>query len=288
MQVALKRPRLKKERIVQRILSLTNNYKTIAMSKLYKVRAAQLMELRKKFRKDMEIIVIKNKVASIALKQTNLSNIEDFIKEIKGQSALIFTNIDPFKLYMLLEKNKVNLPARPGDIATEDIVIPAGNTGMAPGPILSEFKEAKIPTRIDSGSIWVSKDTVVANKGDSISPKLASLLSKLGIKPVRAGLSVSIAWYDGSIYHEKDMKLDIEEYKRLIQDAYANAKALATEASYPTKETLPLIVIRCENEARSLAIGSGYISKDIIKDILTKCNNDAMILYSKLRDKGYN
>ncbi|MEM3437023.1 MAG: 50S ribosomal protein L10, partial [Nitrososphaerales archaeon] len=199
MQVALKRPRLKKERIVQRIISLTKNYRTIAMSKLYKVRAAQLMELRKKFRKDMEIIVIKNKVASIAFKQTNLSNVEDFIKEIKGQTALIFTNMDPFKLYMLLEKNKVNLPARPGDIATEDIVIPAGNTGIAPGPILSEFKEAKIPTRIDSGSIWISKDTVVANKGDSISPKLASLLSKLGIKPVRAGLSVFTAWYDGLI-----------------------------------------------------------------------------------------
>ncbi|MEM3538210.1 MAG: 50S ribosomal protein L10 [Nitrososphaerales archaeon] len=287
MQVALKRPRLKKERIVQRIISLTKNYRTIAMSKLYKVRAAQLMELRKKFRKDMEIIVIKNKVASIAFKQTNLSNVEDFIKEIKGQTALIFTNMDPFKLYMLLEKNKVNLPARPGDIATEDIVIPAGNTGIAPGPILSEFKEAKIPTRIDSGSIWISKDTVVANKGDSISPKLASLLSKLGIKPVRAGLSVFTAWYDGLIFHENDMKIDLEEYKHSIQDAYANAKALAIKASYPTKETLPPIIIKCENEARSLAISSSYISKDTIADILVKCNNEAMILYSKIRDKGY-
>ncbi|MEM3383437.1 MAG: 50S ribosomal protein L10 [Nitrososphaerales archaeon] len=287
MQVALKRPRLKKERIVQRIISLTKNYRTIAMAKLYKVRAAQLMELRKKFRKDMEIMVIKNKVASIAFKQTDLSKIEDFIKEIKGQSALIFTDMDPFKLYMLLEKNKVNLPARPGDIATEDIVIPAGNTGIAPGPILSDFKEAKIPTRIDSGSIWISKDTVVANKGDSISPKLASLLSKLGIKPVRAGLSIFTAWRDGLIFHEKDMKLDLEEYKHLIQDAYANAKALAIKASYPTKETLPPIIIKCENEARSLAITSSYISKDTIADILVKYNNEAMVLYSKVRDKGY-
>lgn len=287
MQVALKRPRAKKERFIQRILSLTKNYKTIAISKLYKVRAAQLMELRRKFRKEMEVIVVKNKVASIAFKQANLSKVEDFIKEIKDQSALIFTNIDPFKLYMLLEKNKVNLPARPGDIATEDIVIPAGNTGLAPGPVLSEFKEAKIPTRIDSGSIWVSRDTVVANKGDPISPKLASLLSKLGIKPVRAGLSVSIAWYDGLIFYEKDMKLDIDEYKRLIRDAYINAKTLAIEASYPIKEILPFIIMKYETEARYIAIASGYLSKDIIADILAKCNNEAIVLYSILRDKGY-
>jgi len=287
LQVALKRPRAKKERFIQRILSLTKNYKTIAISKLYKVRAAQLMELRRKFRKEMEVIVVKNKVASIAFKQANLSKVEDFIEEIKDQSALIFTNMDPFKLYMLLEKNKVNLPARPGDIATEDIVIPAGNTGLAPGPVLSEFKEAKIPTRIDSGSIWVSRDTVVANKGDPISPKLASLLSKLGIKPVRAGLSVSIAWYDGLIFYEKDMKLDIDEYKRLIQDAYINAKTLAIEASYPIKEILPFIIMKYETEARYIAIASGYLSKDIIADILAKCNNEAIVLYSILRDKGY-
>jgi len=287
LQVALKSPRVKKERVVQRILSLTKNHKTIAISKLYKVRATQLMELRRKFRKDMEIIVVKNKVASIALKKTDLEKAEDFIKEIKDQSALIFTNMDPFKLYMLLEKNKVNLPARPGDIATEDVVISAGNTGMAPGPVLSEFKEAKIPTRIDSGSIWVSKDTVVANKGDPISPKLASLLSRLGIKPVRAGLSVSVAWSDGLIFHEKDMKLDVDEYEHSIQDAYLNAKALALGVNYPTKETLPLIIIRYETEARSLAIAAGYLSKDVMADILVKCNNEAMILYGKLKDKGY-
>ncbi|MCP8317661.1 MAG: 50S ribosomal protein L10 [archaeon] len=287
MQVTLKSRRVEKERTIQRISSNTKNYKTIAISKLHKVRTTQLMELRRKFRKDMEIVVIKNKVASIAFKKTGLNKVEDFVNELKGQSALIFTNIDPFKLYMLLEKNKVNLPARPGDMATEDIVIPAGNTGIPPGPVLSEFKEAKIPTRIDAGSVWVSKDTIVAKEGDLILPKLASLLSRLGIKPVRAGLSVSAAWHDGFIFHEKDMILDLDEYRRSIQDAYLYAKALAIGASYPTRETLPLIIRRFEAEARSLAIASGYISKEVIVDILMKYNKEVMVLYSKLRERGY-
>ncbi len=287
MQVTLKSRRADKERTIKRILSNVKNYKTIAISNLHKVRTTQLMELRRKFRKDMEILVIKNKLASIAFKKTGLNKVENFVDELKGQSALVFTNIDPFKLYMLLEKNKVNLPARPGDMATEDILIPAGNTGIPPGPVLSEFKEAKIPTRIDSGSVWVSKDTIVAKEGDLILPKLASLLSRLGIKPVRAGLSISAAWHDGLIFREKDMMLDLDEYRHSIQDAYLYAKALAIGASYPTRETLPLIIRRYEVEARSLAIASGYPSKEVIVDILIKYNKEAMVLYSKLRDKGY-
>lgn len=287
MQVALKSRRVKKERAIQKILSNTKNYKTIAVSKLHKVRATQLMELRRKFRKDLEIMAIKNNVTSIAFKKTGLDEVENFVDELKGQIALIFTNIDPFKLYILLEKNKVNLPARPGDIATEDIFIPAGNTGIPPGPVLSEFKEAKIPTRIDSGSVWVSKDTIVAKRGELILPKLASLLSRLGIKPVRAGLSVSAAWHRGLIFHEKDLKLDLDEYRRSIQDAYLNAKALALGASYPTKESLPLIISKFEAEARSLAIASGYPSKEVMADILRKYNSETMVLYSKLRDRGY-
>lgn len=287
MQVALKSRRVKKESAIQKILSNAKKCKTIAVSKLHKVRATQLMELRRKFRKDMEIMVIKNNVASIAFGKTSLEKVENFVDELKGQSALIFTNIDPFKLDILLEKNKVNLPARPGDIATEDIFIPAGNTGIPPGPVLSEFKEAKIPTRIDSGSVWVSNDTIVAQKGDLISPKLASLLSRLGIKPVRAGLSVSAAWHDGLIFHEMDLKLDWDEYRRSIQDAHLNAISLALGASYPTRETLPSIISRLEAEARSLAIAAGYPSKEVMADILIKSYNETLVLYSKLRDRKY-
>ncbi len=287
MQVALKSRRVKKESAIQKILSNVEKCKTIAVSKLHKVRATQLMELRRKFRKDMEIMVIKNNVASIAFGKTSLEKVENFVDELKGQSALIFTNIDPFKLDILLEKNKVNLPARPGDIATEDIFIPAGNTGIPPGPVLSEFKEAKIPTRIDSGSVWVSNDTIVAQKGDLISPKLASLLSRLGIKPVRAGLSVSAAWHDGLIFHEMDLKLDWDEYRRSIQDAHLNAISLALGASYPTRETLPSIISRLEAEARSLAIAAGYPSKEVMADILIKSYNETLVLYSKLRDRKY-
>src|SRR5579875_2788685 len=128
-----------------------------------------------------------------ALQQLGIQRASEFVSRLDGQNALIFTNMNPFKLFLVLEKSKVSLPARAGDIATENIIIPSGNTGIPPGPVLSEFKEAGVPTRIESGNIFVSKDTIVARPGDSISPKLAGLLARLNLKPIKAGLSIFMA-----------------------------------------------------------------------------------------------
>ena len=121
------------------------------------------MLLRKNFRGELVMLVAKNKISAIALKRAGLQNADEFVSKLTGQNALIFTNMSPFKLYLVLEKSKVNLPARAGDVASDDIVVPAGNTGIPPGPVLSEFKEANVQTRIESGSIYVSRDSVVAS-----------------------------------------------------------------------------------------------------------------------------
>ena len=45
------------------------------------------------------------------------------------------------------------LAARGGDIASMDVVVEPKNTGIAPGPMLTEFKENGIATKIDQGTI---------------------------------------------------------------------------------------------------------------------------------------
>ena len=121
----------------------------------------------------------------------------DKFAEAYGSKVLIFTQLNPFELILFLNKNKVRVPAKGGDMATGEIMIPAGNTGLQPGPVISEFNEAKVQTRIEGGSIFIAKDTIVARKGDIISTKTASLLSKLGMKPMEAGLALSYAYDNG-------------------------------------------------------------------------------------------
>ena len=53
----------RKVKLYDELQGLAKSYNVIALSKMTKVRSAQLMAIRKKFRKDIKIITIKNKVA---------------------------------------------------------------------------------------------------------------------------------------------------------------------------------------------------------------------------------
>jgi Ribosomal protein L10 len=272
----------KKRLMYERLKEFAMQYKVIALVKMSNVRSMQLMQIRKILANDAKMIMVKNRLAVKALLETGVKGIDKLIKELEGQNLLIFTNMNPFKLQMLLDKNKVYLPAKGGDIASEDIVVPAGNTGLAPGPILSEFREAKIPTKIEEGTVWIAKDTVVAKAGETISMKLASILSKLGIKPIKAGISIYLALEDGLIYTSNDLKLNIEEYRKSLEEAYSNAIILAINAAYPTKESIGIIIAKAYTNALALALNSAYPAKEVINELLMLANAHADILAKRL------
>jgi large subunit ribosomal protein L10 len=245
------------------------------------------MAVRKVLRGNAEIIVVKNKLAKLALKKAGIKNADELLQRMTGQNALLFSKMDPFKLYLLLEKNRVSLPARAGDIAPNDIMVPAGNTGQPAGPVLSEFREAGIQTKIESGSIWVVKDSVAAKTGTEISPKLASLLSKLGIKPIRAGLSIALAYDNGLIYGADAVAIDLEKYRESLLSGYASSRALAVYIGYLTKETAPDIIAKAYREAFALAVEIGEVTTESAPAILGKAEAEAAALFAKAKEKGY-
>ena len=243
----------KKRLMYEELQRVPTEYSVIALSKMTKVRAAQLMMIRKKFRNDIKIKIIKNKVATRAFEKVKgVPGLENLSKQLEDQCALIFTNINPFKLNLIFAQNKVFLPAKGGDITTKEIFIPSGNTGITPGPVLSEFKAANVSTKIDQGTIWVSKDTLVAKPGDVISTPLASLLSKLNVKPIEAGISVNFAIAEGLQFKEQDLKLNLDEYKEELVRSFGQALALAIEAGYMTPETVKPLLVKAEQQARLL------------------------------------
>ncbi|MFN3621550.1 MAG: 50S ribosomal protein L10 [Nitrososphaerales archaeon] len=284
-KVRLEYPTRKVEALTK-LEELASRSSVISLAKLSKVRASQLMSLRKKLSGQVHFVVVKNTLAKKALKK--LKGSEDFLKLLEGQNLFIFTDMNPFKLSLLLEKNKVYLPARAGDVATDPIIVPAGNTGLPPGPVLSEFKECGVPTRIDSGSIWVAKDTVVRQRGEVISLKLASLLAKLGIKPIRAGISLYAAYVDGIILREEDLKLDLEEYSKQISELHAQALALAVEVGYSCKESLSLLIIRAAQQGVAVAISASYpADKSTTEKIVSEAYLKASALLRELSGRGY-
>ena len=279
---------------MQRLAELLEKYPVVAIADLHKVRSSQIQEIRKKLRGQAEVLVAKNTVlkkAASALSEKK-PKIEGFAGELAGSNLLLFTGMNPYALILFLNRNKVRVPAKGGDVASSEIVIPAGNTGLQPGPVISEFGEVRVTTRIEGGSIWVAKDTVVAEKGDRISPKLASLLSKLGMKPMEAGLTIVRAFDQGLLLRPEDLAFDLESYKSELGSAYRGALALAIETEYLLPETVSSILGRACREALHLAnetefptsvnieslIKQAYSEMRILSDAATQTSNGSALL----------
>jgi large subunit ribosomal protein L10 len=277
-----------KQELYQQMLELPKSYNVIALSKVNKVRATQLMKIRKKFHKEIIIKVIKNRVTQRAFEKiSDVQGIDKLSSQLEGQCALMFTNISPFKLNLIFDQNKVFLLAKGGDITKTEIMIPSGDTGITPGPVLSEFKEANVPTKIDQGTIWVSRDTIVAKPADVISTKLASLLSKLNIKPIEAGIVVNYAIADKLVFAEDDLRIDINEIKNELGRSYNESISLAVESSYFTRESMGYLLSKASRQAQYLALESNYLSKDTAGQIISTEEMKAQNLVNKLKNKGY-
>lgn len=268
----------KKARMYAQLQETPSKYGTVALIRLEKVRASQILQLRKKLKGQVEFVSIKDKLAVKALGDVQTPGVDRLAQDIGGQCMLLFTDMSPFRLNMLLSKNKVMLAARGGDIASVDVEVAARNTGIAPGPMLTEFKEAGIPTRIDQGTIWIAKDTVPVRKGEVIGEKLASMLGKLDIKPIEASITLETALEGGFKYGRDELVIDVEEVAGSLAAAHQEAVNLSVEAGYATADNIVQILAKASSSARSLSVESGYVTDETRNEVLAAAHSRAMAL----------
>ena len=274
----------RKSQLYQQLQEAPKKYKVLGLVKMEKVRASQILPLRKKLKDEVEFIAIKDKVAKKALENVDIPGIKDIISQLTGQCLFMLTNMSPFKLNVLLAKNKVMLAARGGDIASMDVVVPAKNTGVAPGPMLTDFKEANIPTKIDQGTIWITKDTIPVKKGEPINDKLAALLVKLDIKPVEAGIALESALEDGLTYKKDELVIDVDLIRDEIAQSHQEAISLSIEAAYVTPENVEAVLAKAAQGARSVSVESGFLTDETKEQILQKADAQARNVASKAKD----
>lgn len=274
----------RKTQMYQQILELPKKYKVVSIIQMQKVRSTQILPLRKTLKGEVEFVCVKDKVAIKALETLDVPGVKDLIGELKGQIMFLFTNMSPFKLNVLLAKNRVMMGARGGDVASIDILVPAKNTGIAPGPMLTEFKEAGIPTKIDQGTIWIAKDSTPVLKGGVINDKLASLLGKLDIKPVEAGISLYSAIEEGLKYTEAEMIIDVEKIRDSFAQAHQEAVSLSIEAAYITADNIAQILGKASQYAHSLSVESGFMTDETKEQILQKADAQAKGVAGQAKD----
>jgi large subunit ribosomal protein L10 len=272
-----------KTKEVDELTTLISRYKIIGVASLNKVRAAQMQEFKRNLADRVFMRVLKNTLMKLAIEnckeRPDLKKLEE---HLKGSNVFMFTDLNPFKLVLTLEKGKVKTTAKSGDIAAFDVVVPAGNTGQPPGPIISQLNAVGLPTRIESGSVWINKDTLVVKKGEAINERLASMLSKLGIKPVETGLAMTVVFDEGLIIKQDQLKIDVDGTRHNVEKAYANAFALSLGISYPTEDSMVALLQVAHKEAYALALAAAIPTKETIEDLIRKANAEMLSLSSRV------
>ncbi len=283
---------LRKVKTIDEVSELLNNYETLLVIDGHGVSTRVLQEYRFRFRRRGAVVkVVKNTLAKLAFKKVLGHVPEEIEKLLTGENILVFTNENPFEVVKWIERSGVRREAKPGDKAPFEIVIPAGNTGISPGPILSKFGKLKVPTRVQDGKIWVVKDVVVAKPGDEISPDLAEILRKLNIKPIFETLRVKGAIFKKSrVLKVDELKLDVKQYKVMFEEACRYALNLAFNTAYPVPEIVVPLIMRAHNEAVNLAVNVGIISGETLPLLMQKAQIQALtlaqILSSKIPELG--
>jgi large subunit ribosomal protein L10 len=257
---------------VEAIKDIFKEYKSVGIASLQKVRASQLQELKKSMAGKVYLRVLKNTLIKIALDEMNQAELKKLEEYLEGSNIFLFTDLNPFKLALLLERGKVKTTAKSGDIAADDVVIPAGNTGQPPGPVISQLNAVGLPTRIESGSVWISKDTLVVRKGEVINERLAGVLSKLGVKAVELGISIRAVFDHGLMISGDKLKVDVDATRKSVEASNQEAFALALEIGYTTKDTIKPLLQRAHQKAVALSVGAAIPTKDTIAELIRKAN----------------
>lgn len=275
-----------KEENVVYLQSLFEKYPIFAIADLKGLKASQLQVLKKKFKDEIEIHIAKNTIVKRALANLGrkYKDLEAITAYLEGPNAFIFSNKNPFYMYLMFEKNKVASAASPGDTAPSDITVTAGNTGMQPGPILSKFGASKIQTKIQDGTVWIAKDTVVVKKGDAISADLADLMAKLGLKPLLVGIKLRMG-YDGGVINGDVLAINLDEYKANVTAAVHEAFNLSVNAVYPVKETAPLLIAKAYLEAKSVAVKSGTPIPEVMGEVLALAERQGEAVARAVKEK---
>ena len=269
---------------VKEIKELIESYDVIGVVDLLNIPARQLQEMRKSLCGNALIRLSKINLINLALEDCNKNkeNIINLSEHLSGQPALIFTDMNPFRLYKILEDSKTNAPAKAGSVAKDDIVVPKGDTGFQPGPFLGELQQIGANAKIDQGKIVVDKDAVVVEAGEVVSQQVASVLTRLDIKPMEVGIDLHAVFEEGAVYTSDVLAIDEEETIANVQDAFTKAFNLSVFANIPTKDTIATIIQTAQRKATNVAVEAGIVNSGTTDILFALANAKMLAIAGKL------
>jgi len=274
-------PKPWKVQAVEEVKRFFTEYPVVAIISFRDVPARRMQEIRRTL-KDLAVIrVIKNSLIEKAVRTLDEKH-KDLLNFLGDQVAIVATDLNPFRLYKMIEETKIPSPLKPGQISPVDVVVEKGPTSFPPGPIIGDLQAGGIPAAIEKGKIVVKDTVTVVKAGEVVKPEIARALELLEIKPVKVGLDVRVVYEKGILFTPDMLAIDAGRVFEDFMDAYRKAINLAVNAAYVAPETAEILVSKAYMDARNLAINAVIFEKGVIEDILAKAHTQMLSLVSIL------
>jgi len=273
---------------VEELTDILKKHPVIGIAEIGSIPAPQMQQMRQNLRKSMKIRSSKNTLIHRAIDaaEGDVEGLSNLKERVNGQSAIIATDVNPFKLQSLMKKTRTKAPAKGGETAPEDIKVEAGDTPFKPGPIVGDLQKAGIPAAIQGGKVVIKKDKTIVKKGDVIPRDVAQMLTRLEIYPLEIGISLQGAFEDGFVFKPDVLDIDLDTYQKQFMQAAGQAFNLAVETTWITEKTIVPLISKGHRNALSLAIDQGILTKDTASHILAKAHRSMIALASQIQDKG--
>ena len=268
---------------IENIKQLISRYPVVGIAGIRDIPAKQLQQMRRDLMGIAKLRIHRNTLILRALGECteDIRSLESYIGD---QTALIFTDLNSFKLFKLLKSSKTNAPIKAGASAPYDIVVEAGPTSFNPGPIVSDLQNAGIPARIEKGKVVIRETKVVAHAGETVSRALSEMLTRLEIYPMTVGLDLRAVYDNGTVLEADILDIDEEKYASDIASSVASAFNLAIAIVYPSRATIRTLLANAASNARNLGINSAIPEPDIVDMLLSRAQSNAMALIGSIDD----
>lgn len=265
---------------VNELKGLIAESEVVGIVNLLNIPARQLQEMRRSLKGKATLRLAKINLMNLALEdcnaeKTDIVGLSDFME---GQPALICTDMNPFKLYKILEDSKTAAPAKAGSVASDDIIVPAGDTGFPPGPFLGELQQIGVNAKIDKGKIVVQKDTVVVEAGEEVPKAVAAALTRMDIKPMEVGMDLKAVYEDGAIFKADVLAIDEEQTIADVQNAFTKAFNLSVFTAFPTDKTISAIIGSAHTKAFNVGIEAAIMNSKTSEVLIGLANAKMLAL----------
>jgi len=267
----------KKVEYRERLLSLMREYKKILVIGADNVGSCHFQRIRASLRGDAIILMGKNTVVRKILRtnEKEFPQHAQLINKLYGNLGFVFTNGDVNLIRERILENKVGAPARVGAISPCDVTLQAGPTGLDPGQ--TAFLQAlNIPTMIVKGQIEIKTNVDLIKEGQKVSPSIAALLVKLGLRPFKYGLSVQYIYDDGAFFEAKVLDLSEDDLLMNFTQGIRNIACISLACGYPTVASIPHSLSNAHKNIFHVSIATSFPYKATEKIINLLENPEAL------------